>query len=229
MRLADNELEVFHEVLEQLEEELAQEWGGEEFEDGKAGEEAMRKFFKRAASTWQFIGHPRKEDDPNQPGPDGVAWRRRRDGRLEMLLLDNKALTRARRVARSDEPSGLLSPSLMRNIPPIINKLHTDPGGRKDVLEAKRLLQRTLQAVMYGEKKLPSGVRRVITNAGGNATGITNPLRREGFSFLNIAKRAALPEADVMARLARMRQRQAAAMPGGGQKELAELLGLPVP
>jgi hypothetical protein len=201
MRLADNELEVFHELLEQMESELAQELVYETGtsttkakRSGKAGEEKMVTWFRAVGFT--VIGHLA---GVTQPGPDGVAWRRLEDGRLLVLLLDNKELT-TRRAA--DKAPGLQRGSLSRNLGPIILSLRGiyTMLKRPYVEDVAGLLEKTWLYVVgrqwdedvrrSGRPNLPSGVMRVITNGAGEATGITTNLQGQGFEFLDIAGKA---------------------------------------
>jgi hypothetical protein len=219
MRPADTELEVFSEVLQQMEGELAQErvYGANdqllEFElqlvqelvyeedDPKAAERkaaARRRGARgekamadwfKARPSWTFVGKP-GGDIASHPGPDGVAWKRNPKGALQLLLLDNKATNRK----YISEATGLGKESLLRNLGAILEKLSTDPDQRKlrDVGAARRLLERTWQGLARGKLDLPPGVRRVVTNASGKSVGLSEDLTGQGIGFLNLRKRLAL-------------------------------------
>jgi hypothetical protein len=178
MRLADNELEVFHELLEQMESELAQERVyaandqllelemqlaqelAYEVDDPKAAERraaAQRRGARgekamanwfKSRPSWAFVGKP-GGDVPSHPGPDGVAWRRNRKGGLEMLLLDNKA-TGQKYISRA---TGLGKESLLRNLGAILERMSTDPDQMKlkDVGAARKLLEQTWRNLVRGK------------------------------------------------------------------------------
>jgi hypothetical protein len=178
MRLADNELEVFNEVLEQM-------MGSTTVvEPGKTGEEAMKTWFTRPGSSWQFVAlHEGKST--RRPGPDGLAWRLK-DGKLELLLLDNKQYSKTGNIGKA---SGLTDKSLVRNIGPILVELRDLKYRTRQHLHAVRgMLVRTWLQLVNG-LGLPVGVTRVITNAEGMSTGITRTLDGQKFLFMDLAGR----------------------------------------
>jgi hypothetical protein len=176
MRPADTELEVFNEVLEQMLTVVP----------GKAGEQAMRAWFQRTGSSWQFVGHPVR-GSTSLPGPDGVAWRRLQpSGTLQLMLVDNKQYSDPRKIGEAD---GLSDRSLARNIGPYLRRMRTPAYRTKEHIDAAMdLLERTwLQVVRY--RMLPDEVRRVITNARGLSEGVTRKLAAKNYLFMDIAGR----------------------------------------
>jgi hypothetical protein len=223
MRLADNELEVFHELLEQMENEPVQELAslikamqsapvaakpGDYTQQAKAGEQLLLD--KLRQQNWGYVG--REPTQPvTTPGPDAVAWKRRPDGQLELWLIDNKARKDA--VVRAVD--ALMPRSLIRNIAPTIHHMRNLGIDRKhkDGVAAQALLWKSLHALVHGQG-LPAGVCRVVTNGSGKSRSIHFNLFLRGvrfrdvnrpFTFCGTTSKGETPS---------------------GAKELAELLGL---
>jgi hypothetical protein len=217
MRLADNELQVFHELLEQMDsvQEIESLITTMELESanqakGREGEQLLLKHLR--AQQWHTLG--RAPDQPvNLPGPDAVAWKRLPDGRLELWIIDNKA--HGQRLVNKAE--ALQPKSMIRNLAPILRDLNRHPIHLKlrEGMAAQALLWRALRNLVLG-KGLPAEICRVVTNAGGQSDGITRPLAASGVLFRDVGKPLAscLPTKPQVP---------------AAQKELAELLGLAVP
>jgi hypothetical protein len=120
------------------------------------------------------------------PGPDAVAWKRK-GGRLIMAIVDNKARRAPGLVRRA---SGLTAPSLTLNLPTFIYALRRATGlrhaGVSQLLERVQIAARAAASraehqglrAEQGRIKLPPGVRLLVTNANGAATGISTSLGR---------------------------------------------------
>jgi hypothetical protein len=113
-------------------------------------------------------------------GFDCIAFRPAND---EVWIIDNKAIGAARRVQEATAITDNLSTNLRNSIQEI-EALQDFP--KKDVVLQK--LRDTLTAVQAGSP-LPSGVRLVVTNAGGYATGIGRALASKGVEFVDVIGR----------------------------------------
>jgi hypothetical protein len=173
MRLADNELEAFGEVLEQMlgpvtcREPAKCKLGPRD----RAGEVVMEDWFKQKG--WQVLGH----HSVGEHGPDAIAWRKK-DGKLQLLLLDNKALDSPAAVSKAP---GLYSANVARHLSRFIIPLRNSRRPRPGAEEAARLLEATWLQIVRNPRyqpwsKLPDGVYRVITNGCGKSSGVASSL-----------------------------------------------------
>jgi hypothetical protein len=203
MRLADTQLEAFHELLEQM--EMA--GGGTprrpaagcgQGDLGTAGENVMRSWFGRRG--WQVIPDTKQA---SEPGPDAIAWRKRKDGRVQVLLIDNKADDAGRRGAcpppattggrarAITEVPGLRDSSLKCHIGRYVYFLRSGSGRRRPWAdEAAQLLELTWVALVRSSgiwTTLPQGVFRVATNGCGCATGVSGVLAARHVRFVDVA------------------------------------------
>jgi hypothetical protein len=147
---------------------------------GGRGEEMMRCLLR--SRGWMVMRAPYHL--PQSPGPDAVAWKRK-GGRLILVIVDNKAGRRPGRVRRA---SGLTAPSLTLNLPTFIYALRRATGRRhagvSQLLERVQIAARAATAraerqglrADQGRIELPPGVRLLVTNANGAATGISDAL-----------------------------------------------------
>ena len=205
MRLADPELEVFHEVLEQM--EMAAGGTGTpgrppagcgKGDVGTAGETVMRAWFGRRG--WQVIPDRKQA---SEPGPDAIAWRKKKDGKLQVLLIDNKADAAGRtgscpkptpaggRAKAIAEIPGLRDSSLKCHIGRYVYFLRSGLGRRRQWAdEAAQLLELTWLTLVRSSgiwTRLPDGVFRVATNGCGCAPGVSTVLAARGVCFGDVA------------------------------------------
>jgi hypothetical protein len=193
---ADLELELYLERVDPLA-DLMTSRGSRGFAAGERGEQLMRCMLR--SWGWSVMVAPYHRAGSH--GPDAVAWRRRRPGQglqpgLRVLILDNKAGARPGLVSRA---SGLTAQSLNLNLPRFIYALRNAGPQHAGVAD---LLERTRRAAMFasaaaaqrglqraqGQIALPPGVRLMVTNANGHATGVSPRLAALGIRFGNFRR-----------------------------------------
>jgi hypothetical protein len=193
---ADLEFELYLESVDPLADYMAPGIGSHI--TGGRGEQLMRCMLR--SQGWSVMIAPYHRVGSH--GPDAIAWKRRRPGqpfqpRMRLLILDNKAGRTSGLVSRA---SGLTAQSLTENLPRFIYALRNagpQHAGVTDLLEQTRRAAmvasaRAAQAGLQrdrGRINLPVGVRLIVTNANGNATGIAPRLRALGIGFGNLRAR----------------------------------------
>jgi hypothetical protein len=169
---------------------------------GRRGEELMRCLLR--SYGWIVMMAP--YHTVTSHGPDAIAWRLRRPRQgfrppQRLLILDNKA---GRTPGTVRKAGGLTAPSLILHLPHFIYALRNAGPQHAGVSE---LLEQTFRAARvayaqanqagidrrFGRIQLPEGVRLMVTNANGQATGVSARLRALGIGFGNLAARQ-IPE-----------------------------------
>ena len=112
-----------------------------------------------------------------QCGFDCVAFRPSTE---EVWIIDNKASGAARKIG----DASAITENLAQNLERSIGEIKGIPDFPKKAIVLQKL-EDSLTAVKAG-KQLPSGVRLVVTNAGGYATGVGKKLAAKGVEFVDV-------------------------------------------
>lgn len=174
MRLVDPELAEFHELLaEAVEEQL------KTTTRGRRGETDLVKRYRRLrepdGSRWRVVRYnptasPGSDRPASHRGPDAVAWRVGKDGKVEVRVIDNKATT----ASVSARDAGAFRPAMLaQHVPGMIAQLERRFGNAKGVDGAVSALQGLATALSQVQKdtrvklknRLPANVSLVVTNA----------------------------------------------------------------
>jgi hypothetical protein len=131
---------------------------------------------------WAFIEGPSGAGGHNwnAPGFDGVAFRTR--GPFELEIIDNKAFASQGNVSSSSA----LTRNLLKNLDDLSAQI-ADPvyNGVPQIAQVRNSVAAT-RAAVQNNTPLPQGVSLVVTNFGGQSSGITSTLQGLGITFRDI-------------------------------------------
>jgi hypothetical protein len=151
---------------------------------GIFGEQGMAFSGYSMQQGWGFLEGPSGTAGHawNAPGFDGVAFRT--DGAFELHILDNKAYKASGNVGTSS--ASALTRNLTQNLDALILRA-ADPSLNDvpRIVEVRAALQNARAALAAG-RSLPPEVKLVITNYGGNKTGVTADLASRGVEFRDL-------------------------------------------
>ena len=149
---------------------------------GYAGEQGMG-FAGYPAPTWALIEGPSGAagHGVTTRGFDAVAVRV--EGNFEIHLVDNKSLARAGNVSSAT--------ALTRNLASNLDALITRVNGAAyndfpQIAQVRTALTQARTALNTPGAQLPSNVRVIVTNFGGQSTGVTADLAARGVQFRNL-------------------------------------------
>jgi hypothetical protein len=142
---------------------------------GYAGEQSMG-FGYRQSEGWIFVEGPSGSAGHGVTtfGFDGVAYNIKAD---ELHLLDNKSLKSFGNVGSATA----ISKNLLKNLDTLIEKVE----GMQDMPSRIRILQllRQTRTALQGKTPIPKNVKLVVTSEGGQSTGVSESLEKQGVEF----------------------------------------------
>jgi hypothetical protein len=183
-----------------------------------AGEIGMAFAGYRVEEGWAFLTGPGGSAGHrwNEPGFDGVAFRVR--GSFEIHILDNKSLARAGSVSSASA----LTTNLLSNLDDLIRRSSEARFNDVPRINQIRSTLQVARTAVAGGQAIPTNVRLIVTNFGGQSTGITTRLTAQGITFRDLmAPRVSVPPGQAV-----IPQMRGAAIVAGSLLALAAIGGI---